>query len=83
MSSGDLDGSFESSGQAYLQQLWSSQLNLPRVDVNDDFFESGGSSMQVIEMLMTVSNKFGKEIDYAEFFKEPCIRKLNELLGSH
>jgi len=38
--------------------------------------------MQVIEMLMTVANKFGKEIDYAEFFKEPCILKLSELLGA-
>lgn len=82
MSSGDRNGTAESTGQ-YLQQLWSVQLNRPRVDINDDFFESGGSSMQVIEMLMTVSEKFGKEIDFAEFFKEPCIRKLHELLGSH
>jgi acyl carrier protein len=66
----------------YLQKLWSTQLNLPRVNVNDDFFEAGGSSMQVIEMLMTVSNKFGKEIDYAEFFKDPSIRKLSELLDT-
>ena len=72
----------ESSGQEYLQQLWSAQLNRPNVDIGDDFFEAGGSSMQVIEMLMTVSNKFGKEIDYAEFFKEPCIRKLSELLDN-
>lgn len=67
-------------GEDYLQKLWSTQLSLPRVNINDDFFEAGGSSMQVIEMLMTVSNKFGKEIDYAEFFKEPSIRKLRELL---
>ena len=75
-----LNGSVQSTDRSYLQQLWSTQLNVPRVDVNDDFFESGGSSMQVIEMLMTVSNKFGKEIDYAEFFKDPCIRRLDELL---
>jgi acyl carrier protein len=72
----------ESSNSHYLVQLWSEQLNQPIVGVTDDFFEAGGSSMQVIEMLMTVSNKFGKEIDFAEFFKEPCIRKLSELLES-
>jgi acyl carrier protein len=69
-------------GDDYLLQLWSTQLNRPGIGVRDDFFEAGGSSMQVIEMLMSVSNKYGKEIDYAEFFKEPCIRKLTELLGS-
>jgi acyl carrier protein len=48
--------------------------------VRDDFFEAGGSSMQVIEMLTTVAEKFGKEIDYAEFFIDPCIDKLTRLL---
>lgn len=66
----------------YLVQLWKEQLNLPQVDPQADFFEAGGSSMQVIEMLTTVTDKFGKEIDFTEFFKEPCIRKLNELLES-
>ena len=70
----------QSSNSTYLVQLWSEQLNHPDVGLQDDFFEAGGSSMQVIEMLMTVSDKFGKEIDFAEFFKEPCIRKLSELL---
>jgi acyl carrier protein len=76
----DSGASMESSNKRYLIQLWSEQLNHPNVGVQDDFFEAGGSSMQVIEMLMTVANKFGKEIDFAEFFKEPCIRKLSELL---
>ena len=64
----------------YLLQLWSTQLECPRLDVRDDFFESGGSSMQVIEMLTTVAEKFGKEIDYAQFFKNPCVDQLSRLL---
>ena len=64
----------------YLLQLWSSQLDVPRLNVRDDFFEAGGSSMQVIEMLTTVSEEFGKEIDFAEFFSNPCIEKLSRLL---
>jgi acyl carrier protein len=66
--------------QAYLTQLWATHLGRPQIGVQDDFFEVGGSSMQVIEMLMTVSDKFGRELDYAEFFKEPNIRNLSELL---
>ena len=75
-----INGSAERSEETYLLQLWSTQLNCPNLDSSADFFEAGGSSMQVIEMLMTVAEKFGKEIDYVEFFKQPCIRKLNELL---
>lgn len=71
----------ESPTKEYLHQLWCTQLNRAKIDSGDDFFEAGGSSMQAIEMLMTVSNHFGREIDYAEFFREPCIRKLDELLS--
>lgn len=70
----------EVSSQEYLVQLWCAQLNQPRIGILDDFFEAGGSSMQIIEMLMAVSERFGKEIDFAAFFKEPCIRRLCELL---
>jgi nonribosomal peptide synthetase DhbF len=78
----DLGNGMQTSNREYLVQLWSEQLNRPKVDVYDDFFEAGGSSMQVIEMLTTVSDKFGKEIDFVEFFKQPCILKLSELLGT-
>lgn len=64
----------------YLLLLWSTQLNCPRLNVRDDFFEAGGSSMQVIEMLTTVAEKFGRDIDYAEFFKNPCVDNLTQLL---
>ena len=65
---------------AYLLDLWSTQLSHPRLEVRDDFFEAGGSSMQVIEMLTTVTEKFGREIDYAEFFANPCVANLTRLL---
>jgi acyl carrier protein len=75
-------GAVTSPSHEFLTELWTAQLNRPRIDICDDFFDAGGSSMQVIEMLMAVSNRFGKEIDYAEFFKDPCIRKLSELLDN-
>ena len=70
------------SREEYLVSLWSSHLNRPEVGLQDDFFDAGGSSMQVIEMLTTVTERYGQQIDFAEFFKEPCIRRLSELLGS-
>ena len=78
----DNNGAANSSSEKYLLQLWSSQLNIPGLGIHDDFFDAGGSSMQVIEMLMTVSEKYNKEIDFAEFFKNPCIERLEELLAN-
>ncbi len=74
------NGCTHAAGEEYLLQLWSTQLNHPHLDTHADFFEAGGSSMQVIEMLMTVSDKYGKEIDFAEFLKCPCIHRLVDLL---
>lgn len=84
----DRNGSFHNGSveggatQEYLLELWSSQLDRPHLSTRDDFFDAGGSSMQVIEMLMTVSEKYDKEIDLAEFFKNPCINRLRELLDT-
>jgi yersiniabactin nonribosomal peptide/polyketide synthase len=79
----DVESDHRSNGSRieYLRQLWSAQLGHPEIDISADFFEAGGSSMQVIEMLTTVSTELGKDIDFAEFFKEPCIRKLDALLA--
>lgn len=77
----DATNATANSSQDYLLKLWSEQLGRANIGPRDDFFESGGSSMQVIEMLMTVSDKFGKEIDFAEFFAEPSIARLGELLA--
>jgi acyl carrier protein len=63
-----------------LMEIWSKLLNRPQIGILEDFFEAGGSSMQLIDMLWTVSNTFGKEVDHVEFLKEPCIRRLSELL---
>jgi hypothetical protein len=79
MSTSNNGGTYTAS-EEYLLQLWGTQLNRPQLGTHDDFFDAGGSSMQVIEMLMTVSDKYGKEIDFAEFFKNPCVHRLKELL---
>jgi len=68
------------SDRTWLLKLWSTELGRPNLAAHDDFFDAGGSSMQVIEMLTTVAEKFGKEIDFAEFFKNPCVSRLSELL---
>ena len=70
----------DSPEQEYLRRLWAIQLERSDIGLNDDFFEVGGSSMQAIEMLMTVCTHFDREIDFGEFFKDPCIDKLRELL---
>lgn len=73
--------SLDASAVTYLTGLWQSHLNRSEIGELDSFFDMGGSSMQVIEMLMVVAERYGRDIDYVEFFKEPCIRRLSELLA--
>lgn len=58
-------GVIDGPNQEYLAQLWSTQLNWSHVGLAEDLFEAGRSSMQMIEMLISVSRKSGKEIDLA------------------
>jgi aryl carrier-like protein len=74
-------GARAGSHMEYLTQLWGAQLGRSQIGPAEDFFDAGGSSMQLIEMLTTVATTLGKDIDYEEFLKEPCIRKLDALLA--
>ncbi len=66
--------------ETYLRELWTSLLGVDTVGPDDDFFALGGSSMQVVEMLVAVSEHSNKQIEFVEFFKNPTIANLGQLL---
>jgi acyl carrier protein len=50
--------------------VWKEVLRLPEVDVHDDFFALGGSSMALITMLNRVCQEFGMEGSLEELVLE-------------
>ncbi|KQZ15357.1 MULTISPECIES: acyl carrier protein [unclassified Mesorhizobium] len=68
--------------EVYLRELWTKLLGLDTVGPDDDFFALGGSSMQVVEMLVAVSEHYNEQIEFVEFFKNPTVSNLSQLLKS-
>ena len=66
--------------EAYLKDLWIKLLGVDIISTDDDFFALGGSSMQVIEMLLAVSEHCNKQIEFVAFFQNPTIANLIQLL---
>ncbi|MCL1976482.1 MAG: amino acid adenylation domain-containing protein [Firmicutes bacterium] len=52
-------------------------LSLPRVGINDNFFEIGGTSLSAVKMMM-YANKYDLSVEYSTIFKYPTPHLLAE-----
>ncbi|MFF7020008.1 condensation domain-containing protein [Streptomyces klenkii] len=51
------------------------------VRMDDDFFDAGGHSLQVLELVALVETNTGRQLDVAEWLDEPTPRRMAELLA--
>jgi len=63
-----------------LAELWRELLGVERVGVGDSFFEAGGHSLLAIQLMTRVGEVFGVEVALADFFADPTVAHLAELL---
>lgn len=59
-----------------LAEIWKNILDIEIIGANDNFFESGGNSIKLIQMLSRVHQVLGIEIPMMEAFRLPTIREL-------
>ena len=59
-----------------LAELWSTQLGISAPGVHDDFFASGGHSLQAALFVAQASEAFAVEVSLLEFFDAPTIAGL-------
>jgi len=69
--------------EAKLQRLWSELLELPAndIDTQDSFFNLGGHSILLSQMLLQIRERFGTGISINRFIEQPTIRRLAELVS--
>lgn len=60
--------------------IWSAQLDLPAVGVNDDFLELGGDSLAALGIIAAIETEFGRPLDVYEFMTAASIRRLAQIL---
>ena len=67
--------------QAELLALVAPLVGVPGLGVGEDFFAAGGNSLQATQVLSRVRDAFGIEVGLPEFFAEPTVARLAELVG--
>jgi acyl carrier protein len=60
--------------------IWSAQMNVRPVGVNDDFLELGGDSLSALGIIAAIGTEFGRSLDVYEFMSAASVRRLAEIL---
>ncbi|WP_455920806.1 non-ribosomal peptide synthetase [Pseudomonas putida] len=70
-------------GEAKLLSLWSELLELPADDIctQDSFFNLGGHSILLSQMLLQIRERFGTGISINRFIEQPTLQRLAELVN--
>ncbi len=70
-------------GEAKLLGLWSELLELPADDIctQDSFFNLGGHSILLSQMLLQIRERFGTGISINRFIEQPTLQRLAELVN--
>ncbi|OUS01164.1 hypothetical protein A9Q81_09905 [Gammaproteobacteria bacterium 42_54_T18] len=62
-----------------IQQLWCDVLKIEECNPQDNFFDLGGNSLQVIKILNALDKKFGLEIEIESIYDELSLASLTNV----
>ncbi|GAA2998683.1 non-ribosomal peptide synthetase [Streptomyces fulvorobeus] len=62
--------------EARLCQLWTAQLPVASVGIDDDFFRSGGDSISALHLASQVQREAGRKVGVKDIFDFPTVRLL-------
>ncbi|MFD3654034.1 amino acid adenylation domain-containing protein [Streptomyces sp. NPDC058620] len=62
--------------EARLCQLWTAQLPVGSVGIDDDFFRSGGDSISALHLASQVQREVGRKVGVKDIFDFPTVRRL-------
>ena len=60
--------------------IWSAQMDVRSVGVNDDFLELGGDSLSALGIIAAIETEFERSLDVYEFMSAASVRRLAEIL---
>jgi amino acid adenylation domain-containing protein/thioester reductase-like protein len=64
-----------------LTEIWTTLLGVPTLGVHENFFECGGHSLLVMQMLFMIRTSFGEQLSVHTIFNAPTIAQLARVLA--
>ena len=66
-----------------LAQVWSEVLRVNPISIHDNFFDLGGHSLLIMQVLSRLRERFGFQMTVREVFERPTIAEIAELFNSN
>jgi thioesterase domain-containing protein/acyl carrier protein len=66
--------------ESELLAIWQEVLKLPKIGVDDDFFELGGDSLQALTVFLEIEARLGCSLSPATIIQAPTIARLAEFI---
>ena len=70
----------QDSVEEWLVELWKTLLGVPSLSVTDNFFDLGGHSLLILQMLVQIEERWTRSLPVNILFQAPTIRQLSALL---
>ena len=61
--------------------IWRKLLEIDHIDRDENFFDAGGHSLQIVRLRSELRNAVGRDVTVLELFTHSTIRSLASLLG--
>jgi amino acid adenylation domain-containing protein len=66
--------------ETQLRQIWQSLLKVNNVGIDDNFFDIGGHSLKVLQLVNALHKQFNVKVNFQDIFQYPSIRELSRLV---
>lgn len=63
-----------------LTELWSTLLGITKIGVEDSFFDLGGHSLLLTQLILKIKNLYHIDLPLPEFLEHPTIKHLSQLI---
>lgn len=71
---------YQNSNEEKMSKLWSDILGIKITSTTDTFFDIGGNSLKVIELVNLINETFNVDLSVSDFFNNPTISLLTKKL---
>jgi amino acid adenylation domain-containing protein len=65
-----------------LAKIWSGIIGIEKISINDNFFQLGGNSLNIMTLFTKIHQELNVKIPLAEFFNKPTIKEQSAIIES-